>query len=326
MKFVALDQGYVKKEHMRAVEEIKGLTSVKIFEHPPVNQDEVVARIGDADLVTSRLYVQYDKALMTKCKSIKAIFAQAVGYNNIEIEFATKKGIRVYNTPAYSANAVAELVFSTITFLARKVSPAREHVIYGGTEYRIFEGFELRGKRIGIIGAGNVGTAVGNIAKGFNMVVNYHTKNPSKERAKKLGIRKFLSLKELLEISDIVVVAVLLNSNTEGMIGRKELGLMKKDAIVVNHARQRVVDEMALAEFLVNGRLGGASLDMLLEDPFEINKYPVLIQEMVNLPNVIVTPHIGAETREANHALGEIFLQNIKNFLKGDLTNCVNGS
>lgn len=324
MKFVALDEGYVKKEHMQAVETIHGLTSVIFHEHPPVDKEEVVDRIGDADLVTSRLYVQYDAELLTRCKNLKAIFAQAVGYNNIDIEFATEKGIRVYNTPAYSANAVAELIFSTITFLARKVSPAREHVIFGGTEYRIFEGFELRGKRMGIVGAGNVGSTVGKIGQGFGMVVNYHTKHPSEKRAAKLGIKQFISLKELLQISDIVVLAVPLNASTEGMIGKKELGLMKKDAIIVNHARQKVIDELALAEFLVNGRLGGASLDMLLEDPFQIRKFPILIQEMVNLPNVIVTPHIGAETREANHALGEIFLQNVKNFLKGDLMNCVN--
>jgi phosphoglycerate dehydrogenase-like enzyme len=278
----------------------------------------------DADLVTSRLYVKYDKKFLGKCKNLKAIFNQSVGYDNIDIEYATKKGIRVFNCPKYNANAVAELVFSTITSLARNISSAREHVVSGGTEYRIFEGFELKGKTLGIIGAGNVGTRVGEIAKGYKMKVNYHTLNPSAKRAKELGIQKFMTLKEILESSDILVIAVPLNDSTKGMIGRDELSLMKRSAILVNCARPLIIDEHALAEFLVNGRLGGASLDLLLEDPFNVRKHPLLIQEMVNLPNVIVTPHIGAETKEANEKLGEIFLINVKGFLKGKKENCVN--
>ena len=174
--------------------------------------------------------------------------------------------------------------------------------------YRYFEGRELSGKTIGIIGAGNVAKKVLKIAQGYDMKTLVQTLSPSPKRAQALGIKNFSSLSEVLKKSDIVMLSVPLTSSTKHLIGKKELSKMKSDAILVNTSRQTVVDEMALAEAIVENRIGGAVLDVILTEPFYLKDQPILIQEMINLPNVIVTPHIAGVSEESSVYLGEIFV------------------
>ena len=241
--------------------------------------------------------------------------------DSIDVEYAQKKGIKVYNCAGYNAIAVAEFVFALITSLFRKIPAAQEHVRAGGWMYRYFEGRELSGKTIGIIGAGNVAKKVLKIAQGYDMKTLVQTLSPSPKRAQALGIKNFSSLSEVLKKSDIVMLSVPLTSSTKHLIGKKELSKMKSDAILVNTSRQTVVDEMALAEAIVENRIGGAVLDVILTEPFYLKDQPILIQEMINLPNVIVTPHIAGVSEESSVYLGEIFVSNIRNFIQGDLTN-----
>lgn len=324
MKFVAIDPGYLPKEVIMSAKKVKGISNIEYYEQPPSDKDELFSRVKDAEIVTSRLYIEYNKELFNNAPKLQAILNTSVGFNNIDLKEATKRGIKVYNSPGYNARSVAEFAFSLIVSIARKIPASQEHVRAGGIKYRPFEGFELANKTIGVIGSGNVGSKIVQIAKGFDMNILVHTKNPSDEKAKNLGIDKFTSFQEVLKKSDILVLAVPLTKETKGLVGKEELKLMKKTAILINVARQTVVDEFALAERLLKGQIGGAALDMVLEDPFQINDYPLEIQEMVNLPNVIVTPHIGGETKEANDRLGDIFIQNVKNAISGSLENCVN--
>jgi D-3-phosphoglycerate dehydrogenase len=324
MKFVALDTGYVYREDLLKVKEISGISDFKFYLQSPASETELIDRAIKAELLTGRYYIQFNRQVIEKLPKLKAIFLQSIGYDNVDIEFAKSRNVKVFNCAGYSANAVAEFVFTLALSLIRKVSAAQEHVKAGGVEYRLFEGSELRGKVIGVIGAGNVGRRIVEISKGFGMKAEVCTKNPSQARAKQIGIEKFSSLNEVLKNSDVIVLALPLEASTKSLIGKQELRLMKKSAILINAARQSIIDEYALSEALVKENIGGAALDLLIRDPFDINKYPIVIQEMVNLPNVIVTPHIASETAETGEKLGEVFLKNIEDFFKGDFSNCVN--
>lgn len=323
MNFVALDLGYIHFEHLTKIGAIDGITHFKYYPIPPVDEQEIIARIGDAELVTGRVYCKINKHVMESAKNLKAVFTQSVGFDHIDMTIAQAKGIKVYNCPGYNSNSVAEFAFSLILSLFRKIPAAQEHVRAGGVEYRLFEGMDLKNKTIGIIGAGNVGSKIVSIAKGFGMKTLVATKNPTQERATELGIDGFTDLVKLLKYSDVIVVAVTLTPETKGLLGKKELGLIPKTSFLVNISRQTVIDELELAKKIVDGKLAGAALDLLIEDPFKLDQHPILVQEMVNMPNVIVTPHIAAETKEANYNLGVITLTNIKNYLSGVYTNCV---
>ncbi len=323
MKFVALDLGYIHFEHLSKIGDIEGITDFKYFPIPPIDEAEIIARIGDAELVTGRVYCKINKHVIENATNLKAVFTQSVGFDHIDTDFAKSKGIKVYNCPGYNSNSVAEFAFSLVLSLFRKIPAAQEHVRAGGVEYRLFEGTDLRNKTIGIIGAGNVGSKIVSIAKGFGMKPLVATKNPSNKRAQAIGIEGFTDLDKLLRNSDVIVVAVTLTPETKGLLGKKELGLIPQTSFLINISRQTVIDENELAKRIVERKIAGAALDLLLKDPFKIDEHSLLIQEMVNMPNVIITPHIAAETKEANYNLGVITLENITNFLRGVDQNLV---
>jgi D-3-phosphoglycerate dehydrogenase len=210
-----------------------------------------------------------------------------------------------------------------IVNLFRKVPQAQAHVRAGGWDYKLFVGKELHGKTIGILGSGNVGQTVAKIAQGFSMNVISHTKNPSKEKAKKMFVEDFVSLRKLLRESDVVVTALPLNESTMGLISKAELNIMKKDAFLINTSRQLIVNERDLAEALVERKIAGAALDMLIEEPFNMESSDLIIKEMINMQNVIVTPHIAGVTRESKDIIGDYFLQNIQDFFSGKDRNLV---
>jgi len=234
MKFVSLDLGYVKPQVWEKIKTIKGITDFTLHEFQPYDKSEIIERIKSAELLTSRVYVKYVKEIIDQAPKLKAIFTQSVGYNHIDIDYARQKKILVYNTPKYSANAVAEFVFSLISQLYRNINSATSHVKAGGIEYRIFEGLEIRGKTIGVVGLGAIGSRIIEIARGYDMHILCNTKNPSIQRAKELHIEKFHSLNYLLKNADIIVIAVPLTEENEGMIGKNELNLIKKTAIIIN--------------------------------------------------------------------------------------------
>ncbi len=324
MLFTSVDNPFIRKEYIKQITDLPEIEKFMQFPDEPGTPDELIARIGNAELITSDIFVNIDKYVLDRVPSLKAIFTQTVGYNYIDIEYAKQKGIKVYNCAGFNANAVAEFAFALITSLMRKIPMAQLHVRSGGWMYRYFEGRELQGKTIGIIGSGHVAQRLTQIAKGYGLNIIMTTKTPEKKKAGFLGINEFSSLDYLLVHSDIVVLSVPLNAETKHLIGKNELAKMKKEAIFVNVARQTIVDEYALAEAIINKQIAGAVLDLMITEPFNVKDYPMIIQEMINLPNVIVTPHIAGVSEEASATLGEVFVQNVKNFLKGDNTNCVN--
>lgn len=324
MKFVSIDIPFVKKTYFDAIRRLTGITHVEIPKEDPQSPQDIIERVRGAEFLTSDLFVQINRQVIDAAPHLKAIFCQSVGFDNIDIAYAKSKGVKVYNCAGFNSNAVAEFVFGLITSLLRKIPAAQSHVRAGGWMYRLFEGRELCGKTLGIIGSGNVAQKIVRIAQGYSMNVIAHTKHPHANKAKSMGITAFTSLQNVVTKADIVVVSVPLTAETRHLIGKKELCLMKKDAIIVNVARQTVVDEHALAEILVEGKIAGAVLDLMISEPFNVKQQPLIIQEMINLPNVIVTPHIGGVSHESSKRLGEVFVENVRGFLQNSIKNCVN--
>ena len=324
MKFTSIDDPFVRKEYFSQIKKLPQISELEIYKDSPETSEAIIERISDANMITLDIFPQIDSTILDASKNLTAIFCQSVGFNNIDVHYARKKGVRVYNCAGYNAIAVAEFVFALVTSLLRKIPAAQEHVRAGGWVQRYFEGRELYGKTIGIIGSGNIAKRILYIAKGYGMKTMVYTQHPTEDKLGDLGLEEFSPLESLLKKSDIVMTAVPLTNETKHLIGKTELALMKKDAILVNTSRQTVVDEYALAETILENKIGGAVLDVILTEPFHLKENPILIQEMINLPNVIVTPHIAGISEESSIYLGEIFVQNVKNFLKGDLTNCVN--
>ncbi|PJB23293.1 hypothetical protein CO112_01235 [Candidatus Dojkabacteria bacterium CG_4_9_14_3_um_filter_150_Dojkabacteria_WS6_41_13] len=324
MKFVSVDLPYVGDKYLKQLRRIKGIEQVSVPVENPVSDQDIIDRIGNAELITSDITVQLTKKILKQVPNLKAIFCQAVGFDNIDVAYAKEQGIKVYNCAGFNATAVAEFAFALITSLFRKIPSAQAHVKAGGWLYRLFVGKELAGRTIGIVGSGNIALKIAAIATGYRMKVLSYTAHPSQAKANLMHVDEFISLEKLLARSHIIVLAVPLSLQTKHLIGKDELALMRKDAILVNTARHTVVDEMALADAVLEGKIAGAVLDMMFKEPFNVKDYPMKIQELVRLPNVIVTPHIAGVSEESAESLGKIFVQNVKNFLQGDKTNCVN--
>ncbi len=317
MKFVALDNSYLPRPALEEIAGIKGVSQLEIYDRTPSDEQELFRRISGAEMVSSRLFIQYNKSLLDYAKNLKAIFLPMVGYNHVDVDYASQKGVYVYNCAGYNAEAVAEMALGILLSLLRKIPSAQHHVRAGGIEYRIFEGAELHGKTVGVIGAGKVGGKIINLLKAFGCKVLVHTKNPSAARAKEYGLKGFSNKAELLKKAEVIILALPLDATTKGILGKRELAQMRKGSVLINIGRQNVVEEQAVIDAVISGRLGGFGADIFLEDPLDIKLHPIAVQEFVKLPNVLITPHIAGEAVEANKRLVKVFLQNIENFLSG---------
>lgn len=222
---------------------------------------------------------------------MKIIARHGVGYDNVDIETATQEGICVTNTPAVNAQAVAEYTFGLILSLTRKITSADTVMKSGGWRKKEYWGIELKGKIMGIIGFGHIGSKVAILAKGFGMRVLACDPYVSQNKASPVGV-ELVDMDSPLVKSDVVSLHVNLSEQTKGLIGKRELARMKKRAYLINVARGEVVDEKALYEALKNGSIAGAALDVFKEEP-------LLDYSIVKLPHVLATPHIAAWTEEA---------------------------
>jgi lactate dehydrogenase-like 2-hydroxyacid dehydrogenase len=248
------------------------------------------------------------------------IFANyAVGYNNIDIKEAAKRGIIITNTPGVLDNATAELAWSLLFASARRISESERYIRDGrfkGWSPTMFLGRDITGKTVGIAGAGRIGCNFARKAKAFDMNIIYTSNNQSKEMDELGGV--YVDKETLLRESDFLSLHVPLLPSTRHYIGEKELGLMKKTAILINTSRGPVVDEKALAKALKNGVIWGAGLDVFENEP-EVDN------ELLELENVVLVPHIGSATIETRTNMGVLAARNIINVLSGEKPlTCVN--
>lgn len=250
--------------------------------------------ISKVHILGIRSKTQITPAILNAASKLQAIGCFCIGVNQVNLSAATNNGVAVFNAPYSNTRSVAELVIGAAIMLMRKI-PAKNKAAHEGVWLKEASGsHELRGKTIGIIGYGNIGTQVGILAESIGMKVLYHdieTKLPIGNAT------ECHNMKELLKKADVVTLHVPELSSTNNLMGKSELKQMKKNAILINYARGRVVDIPALKEALLQNDLAGAAIDVFPEEPEKNGD--IFISELQNIDNVLLTPHIGGSTQEA---------------------------
>ena len=290
-------------------------------EEHPIPREEFLRRIADVDGILQWGGDPIDGQAMDAAPKLKVIANVSVGYNNIDVEAATQRGIRVSNTPGVVTGSTADLAFALMLVISRRLIEMTQIVLRG--EWRSFGpmeilGYDVYGKTLGIIGMGRIGAAVAQRAKGFDMKVLYHNRHRRQDEAE-LGAEYVKDIPTLLGRSDFVSIHVPLSRETKHLIGAKELACMKPTAILINTARGAVVDQRALYEVLKRKQILGAALDVTEEEPISPD------DPLLKLDNVIVMPHIGTQTEETGISMSLMGAQNLLAGLKGEpVPNCVN--
>ena len=261
----------------------------------------------EALIVRSRTIVTTE--LIAAAPRLLVIGRAGTGVDNIDIEAATRRGVMVVNAPSGNSNAVAEHTIALILTLARRIHPAVCSLKKGRWEKGALQGIEVKGKVLGLIGLGRIGTLVASKAKGLEMRVVAFDPYVAPKRAASSGI-ELLPLEQVLATADFVSVHTPLTPKTRGMIGEKELGKLKSSAYVLNCARGGIIDEQALKEVLEKEAIAGAALDV-----FDVE--PAVGNELVGLQNVIATPHLGASTAEAQQSVALDVAQAVIDVLEG---------
>ncbi|HKS77150.1 MAG TPA: phosphoglycerate dehydrogenase [Terriglobales bacterium] len=286
-----------------------------------VTPDQLDGKVGpqleSADALIVRSAVQVDSRLLEHAHKLRVIGRAGVGVDNIDLDAATRKGIAVMNTPGANAVAVAEHTLAMMLAMARQVCRANELMHAGKWEKKSLQGAELKGKTLGIVGLGRIGMEVARRARAFGMTVMAHDPFVSLVVAKEQGIQ-MAKLEEVYAAADYLTLHVGLTPQTTGMINANSLKQMKKGVRMVNCARGELVDESALAHALKSGQVAAAALDVFVEEPLKNSPFTAL-------ENVILTPHIGGSTHEAQEAVGYQIALQVKEYLKhGVIQNAVN--
>ncbi|HNT77590.1 MAG TPA: D-2-hydroxyacid dehydrogenase [Anaerolineae bacterium] len=268
-----------------------------------ITPEELMGVIADYDGMVVRSRTKVRAPLIDKATNLKVILRGGVGVDNIDAEYAASKGIKVLNTPAASSNAVAELALAMMFALARELSKADASMKAGRWDKKLFEGAELAGKTLGVIGYGRIGRTLADKARALGMTVLAYD-----PYVKEAGL---VPLDDLLKASDYVSLHLPHTNETHHMLSTAQFALLKKGARVIQASRGGTVDEAALYEALVSGHLAGTALDVFTEEP---PKSEALLK-LIALPQVIVTPHIGAATVEAQEKIGDEIVALVKEHL-----------
>jgi len=283
---------------------------LKITYEPTITSDQIKEKIGQYNIVIVRGRTKLTKELIEKADNCKIIARVGVGLDNIDEDAAKAKNIRVINAVEAAMTAVAELVLALMLALARQIPRGNSGIRNGEWLKKELKGTELKGKYLGLIGCGNIGKRLGRLAKGLNMnIIGYDVIPIDEEFSKEVGLMK-TDLDTLLQSADYVSMHVPLLDSTRHMIDATKLSLMKKTARIINTSRGGVIDEDALYEAIKNGNLGGAALDVFENEPATNTK-------LATLDNVILTPHIGAQTKEAQSLAANVIAEKIIQILRG---------
>lgn len=278
-----------------------------------ISEQELQERLQSKDALLSLLSTKVTKETIERASNLKIIANYGAGFDNIDYKYAAEKEIPVTNTPQVSTEATAELTFAILLAAARRIPEGDElcrTTGFQGWAPLFFLGREVYGKTIGIIGLGEIGKAVAKRAKAFGMHVVYTGPNRKMEAEQELDAW-YVSLEELLQMSDFIAINCAYKPALHHMISTEQFHMMKKTAYLINAARGPIVDEKALVDALTNGIIEGAALDV-----FEFE--PSITKELKSLRNVVLTPHIGNATIETRDAMAELAVRNILSVLKGE--------
>ena len=290
--------------------EILEKNGLQITYEPEITPEQIEGKIGNFEVVIVRSRTKITKDMIVKADKCKIIARVGVGLDNIDQVAAKEKNIRVINAVEGAMNAVAELVIGLMLSLAREIPRADREVRNGNWIKKELMGTELRGKYLGIVGLGNIGKRLGRLAKALNMnIIGYDVVPIDEEFSKEVGLMK-ADLGTLLASSDYVSLHVPLVDSTKHLINSEKMDTMKHTSCIINTSRGGVIDEDALYEYLKDGKLGGAALDVFEVEPATSNK-------LASLPNFISTPHMGAQTKEAQSLAANVIAEKIIQILRG---------
>ncbi|MGF9915204.1 phosphoglycerate dehydrogenase [Paenibacillus ehimensis] len=265
---------------------------VEVDKKNGLSEDELVAIIADYDALLVRSATKVTERIMDAGSKLKVVGRAGVGVDNIDLEAATKRGIVVINAPDGNTIATCELTFAMMMSVARMIPQAYKKTVGGEWDRKTFVGVELRNKVLGVLGMGRIGSEVAKRAKAFGMEVIGYDPFLTEERAEKLGV-KLGSVNEICAAADFITVHTPLTNETRHMISRPQFELMKKGARIINCARGGIIDELALVEAIDAGIVAGAAFDVFEKEP------PAADHPFLNHPKIVVTPHLGASTVEA---------------------------
>src|ERR671920_875174 len=287
---------------------------VTVLSERPPERGELLEAVRGAAGILPTVTEKMDAEVMDAAgDGLKVIANMAVGYDNVDVEAATGRGVVVTNTPEVLNETTADTAFMLLLAAARRLGEAERLLRSGGWDAwgpKQLTGPDVWGKRLGVVGFGRIGQALARRARGFDMDLVYHDKYRNEEAERELGAR-YLELDELLQTSDFVSIHTPLTQETTHLIGADELKRMKYEAVLVNTSRGPVVDESALAEALAEGRIFAAGLDVYEDEP---EVHPGLLE----LENVVLAPHIGSASVETRDRMAVLAAENLAAVLRGE--------
>jgi glycerate dehydrogenase len=290
--------------------ELAGVT--EFHDDIPNSELEIIERLDSADVVLTNS-LKLDQNIYSQLKRLKFIIKTGVETFGVQPVIAAKYGINVLNCPNWNTNAVAEHAISLILGLYRQLLDAQKSLQSGNWLQLDYTGSEIRGKKVLLVGHGNVGKRLHEILNVFGAEVDYSNSKTTKDE---------LLLK--VEVADIIILCCTLNESTIGLFDTQVLSLLKSSAILINVSRGQVVDQPALFNLLKTNKIAGAGLDVFVDEPHQLVIISREILELVNLPNTICTPHIAYSTSDARENRVKELLDNIESIKSGKLINCVN--
>jgi len=297
---------------------LAGDVRFELVERPGLKGDDLARAIAEADAVLVRSATKITRESLALATRLKVIGRAGVGVDTIDVEAATERGVAVMNAPAGNTVSAAELAFALLLSLIRKVPAADKSMKAGQWDRTSFGGIELNRKVLGLIGAGRVGGEVARRARAFGMKVLAYDPFLSPEAAAEMGA-ELTTLEQVLQAADVLSLHVPLTDKTRGMLGAEQLALVKPTAVIINAARGGVLDEAVLLDRLRSGTLAGAALDVFDQEPLPAD-HPLRA-----LPNVVLTPHLGASTEEAQLNVAVEIAEAVRAaLLDGDFSGAVN--
>ena len=293
-----------------AIQPLMEVADVHIWneEEKAVPREILLEEVKKADALLTMLSDKVDKELLDAAPKLKVIANLAVGYDNIDVEYANQKGIAICNTPDVLTDTTADLAFALLLSTARRVVEAAEFIKKG--EWKswsplLLAGSDIHHKTIGIVGMGKIGEAVAKRATGFDMNILYHNRSRNVVAEERIGA-SYTSFDELIETSDFIVCLTPLTDETRGLFSKESFMKMKNSAVFINVSRGPVVDEDALYQALVTGEIAAAGLDVFEKEPVDAD-HPLL-----TLPNVVALPHIGSSSTETREKMMKLCCENIE--------------
>lgn len=297
----------------KTYEKLKGRLDTNFVELVKIDNEEEYKSMTDAEIIILRVF-KAPKQIIDNNKNLKMIMRWGAGYDSVDVDYASQKGILVTNTPGANAFSVAELTILLMLAVSRKLLSHEKCLKNGVWSKNTFldESFTLNNKKIGIIGAGNIGRRVAKYAQTFGAKIQYFDEyrlSEEKEREYNLEYKDF---DEILKTSDFITIHIPLTENNRHLIGKNEFDMMKEGSVIINTSRGSLIDDKALLEAVDSGRLRGAGLDVVENEPLDKD------DELLKNPNIIVTPHIGGGTADISDIIIPMLVDDLNKFVKGE--------